>query len=281
MIFWIADWFAMLNHKMGGDLNAIQTMGEYFIEVWKAVGMDMSRVRFLWASKEILKRSDEYWALVLDIAVKFNITRIKRCIEIMGRKKENDDLKASSILYPIMQAADIFFLGVDICQLGLDQRKVNMLAREYAALTNRKPPIIISHTMLPGLKQDQEKMSKSDPNSAIFTEDSEEDIAKKIRMAYCPPGVIEGNPILSYFKFIVCNNMSSIIIKLENGNEAEFTSYNDMADAYKQNRISPQELKSSLTKYLNLLLQPVRDHFAQNPKARQLYAKVEKLRFTK
>jgi len=109
MIFWIADWFAMLNHKMGGDLNAIQTMGEYFIEVWKAVGMDMSRVRFLWASKEILKRSDEYWALVLDIAVKFNITRIKRCIEIMGRKKENDDLKASSILYPIMQAADIFF----------------------------------------------------------------------------------------------------------------------------------------------------------------------------
>jgi len=124
-------------------------------------------------------------------------------------------------------------------------------------------------------------MSKSDPNSAIFTEDSEEDIAKKIRMAYCPPGVIEGNPILSYFKFIVCNNMSSIIIKLENGNEAEFTSYNDMADAYKQNRISPQELKNSLTKYLNLLLQPVRDHFAQNPKARQLYAKVEKLRITK
>ena len=35
-----------------------------------------------------------------------------------------------------MQAADVFELGVDICQLGLDQRKVNMLAREYAANAN-------------------------------------------------------------------------------------------------------------------------------------------------
>ena len=31
-----------------------------------------------------------------------------------------------------MQVADVFQLGVDICQLGMDQRKVNMLAREYA-----------------------------------------------------------------------------------------------------------------------------------------------------
>ena len=30
-----------------------------------------------------------------------------------------------------MQCTDIFFLKADICQLGLDQRKVNMLAREY------------------------------------------------------------------------------------------------------------------------------------------------------
>ena len=38
----------------------------------------------------------------------------------------------AQILYPVMQVADVFELGVDICQLGMDQRKVNMLAREYA-----------------------------------------------------------------------------------------------------------------------------------------------------
>ena len=43
-------------------------------------------------------------------------------------------------------------LQADICQLGMDQRKVNMLAREYCDMTKRKlKPIIISHAMLPGL----------------------------------------------------------------------------------------------------------------------------------
>ena len=42
----------------------------------------------------------------------------------------------------------------DICQLGMDQRKVNMLAREYCDDVKRKlKPVILSHAMLPGLKQ--------------------------------------------------------------------------------------------------------------------------------
>ena len=46
--FWVADWFAMLNNKMGGDLGKIRNVGKYMIEVWKACGMDMTNVRFLW-----------------------------------------------------------------------------------------------------------------------------------------------------------------------------------------------------------------------------------------
>ena len=34
-IFWVADWFALLNNKMGGDLEKIQTAGRYLIETWK------------------------------------------------------------------------------------------------------------------------------------------------------------------------------------------------------------------------------------------------------
>lgn len=58
----------------------------------------------------------------------------------------------------------------------MDQRKVNMLAREYCEFPDIKKkrkfkPIILSHHMLMGLKQGQAKMSKSDPDSAIFMED--------------------------------------------------------------------------------------------------------------
>jgi len=177
--FWVADWFAMLNNKMGGDLKKIRKVGEYMIEVWKAIGMDLEHVEFHWTSDEINERSDEYWPLVMDIARVNNLKRIIRCSQIMGRAEAGEDgapnlnLTAAQIFYPCMQCADIFFLKADICQLGMDQRKVNMLAREYCDVKKKKlKPIILSHHMLSGLLQGQEKMSKSDPSSAIFMEDS-------------------------------------------------------------------------------------------------------------
>ncbi len=64
------------------------------------------------------------------------------------------------------------------------------MAREYCDDIKRKnKPIILSHRMMPGLLEGQEKMSKSDPNSAIFMEDSEPDVNLKIKKAYCPPQV--------------------------------------------------------------------------------------------
>ena len=187
----VMNWFALMNNKMGGDLKKIQKVGQYMVEVWKAVGMDLSRVEFIWSSEEINKRGHEYWPLVLDIARRNKLSRILRCTQIMGRS-ETDELAASQIFYPVMQCADIFFLKADICQLGVDQRKVNMLAREYCEDIKRKnKPVILSHHMLAGLKQGQEKMSKSDPESAIFMEDSEADVNVKLKKAYCPPGQVE------------------------------------------------------------------------------------------
>jgi tyrosyl-tRNA synthetase len=158
-------------------------VGKYFIEVWKAAGMKMSNVKFIWASEEINKRSNEYWMQVMDIACKNTIARIQKCATIMG-KKESDQLKVSQLFYPCMQCTDVFFLDVDICQLGLDQRKVNMLAREYADNLEDKP-IIVSHGMISGLVEGQEKMSKSNPDSAIFMEDTPKDVESKIKKAFC------------------------------------------------------------------------------------------------
>ena len=59
-----------------------------------------------------------------------SISRVKRCGQIMGRD-ESDELSAAQIFYPIMQCNDVFMLRCDMTQLGIDQRKVNMLAREY------------------------------------------------------------------------------------------------------------------------------------------------------
>jgi tyrosyl-tRNA synthetase len=99
---------------MGGDLQKIQVVGRYFVEVWKAAGMNLNNVKFLWASEEINRRPEEYWSTVIDISRKNNISRIKRCAQIMGRT-EGDDMPCSQVLYPCMQCADIFLLKADIC----------------------------------------------------------------------------------------------------------------------------------------------------------------------
>lgn len=122
-IFWVADWFALMNDKMGGDLDKIKVVGEYLVEVWKATGMDMERVKFVWSSDDITGKAVQYWTQALDIARKTTLARVKKCCQIMGRLENK--LTAAQILYPLMQCTDIFFLKADICQLGVDQRKVS------------------------------------------------------------------------------------------------------------------------------------------------------------
>ena len=151
-IFWVADWFAVMNNKMNGDMAKIRKLGEYFIEIWKAVGMDLRNVKFLWTAEEISKQPEKYWSMVIDIARRNTLNRIRRCCKIMGRD-DDEELSPAQIMYPCMQCTDIFFLKADICQLGMDQLKVNVLAREYCDMRkDLEKPIIVSHHMLMGLK---------------------------------------------------------------------------------------------------------------------------------
>lgn len=263
--FWVADWFALMNLKLGGDLKKIQKAGRDMIEIWKACGMDMNNVEIIWSSEEINKRSDEYWKLVLDIGTKFNLTRIKKCTQIMGRE-ESDDLSASQIFYPVMQCADIFFLGVDICSLGIDQRKVNMLAIEYCDKIKRKnKPIIISHHMLMGL--DGSKMSKSNPDNAVFMDDTNDEVRRKIKKAFCEPGNIEKNPLLDWIKHIIMPIVGKFVIpKNERWDQEEkiYTNYKELENDFKNEKIWPQFLKAGVTDHLNNLLDKVNENLKKN-----------------
>jgi tyrosyl-tRNA synthetase len=287
--FWVADWFAKMNKKMDGDLKKIQTVGKYMIEIWKSCGMDMDNIEFLWASEEINKRSDVYWPLVMDIMETFNLTRLKRCCTILGRD-DSDSNPASHIMYPAMQCADIFFLGADIAQLGMDQRKVNMLAREYCEKKKRDgtkaeknrfrfKPVILSHHMLMGLLEGQEKMSKSNPNSAIFMEDSAVDVKKKIKKAFCKPNDVKTNPCIDYMEHIVFNLYSEIELKrtLQDEESRTYTNFSDFRKDYISGDIHPNDLKATLIFYINNALEPVRTHFAKDKFAKQLLKQVRKI----
>ena len=268
---YIADWFAQLNHKMGGDLEKIRVLGKYFIEVFKACGLKDGAVEYIWAS-EMIESSKTYLPLVLDISMKNTVNRITRCSQIMGRG-EKDQLTTSQLFYPCMQCADIFELECDVCQLGLDQRKVNMLAREYAQQTKRQPPVVLSHHMLMGLKGAAAgKMSKSIPDSAIFMSDSYDDIKRKISKAFCNDEV-EGNPIFEYIRYILAPHLKKITLCgkeytkedimpgfREKDEEGKILlGKKEFCEEFK--KMDKRQLKDDVARLINDCLEPVRKHF--------------------
>ena len=291
--FWVADWFGLLNNKMGGDLDKIQTVGKYFIEVWKASGMDLTHVEFIWTSK-FIKEHPEYWETVLKISMNATVQRVLRCGQIMGREESTNN-PASQILYPIMQAADIHHLEADIAQLGMDQRKVNMLAREIFPKLGFTKPIVISHHMLMGLsqppstdKQGQEraiemKMSKSKPDTAIFMTDTSDDVNRKFKKAYCPEKEVADNPILEYCKYIIFERITMFTIERPEkfGGNVTFKSYEELESAFIKGDVHPSDLKTAAAKYINQLLQPTRDYFEKNKEAKKLKELVESWQVTR
>ncbi|MFQ5832851.1 MAG: tyrosine--tRNA ligase [Candidatus Thorarchaeota archaeon] len=294
---WLADWFAWINNKMDGDLDKIRTTGEYFIEVWKAAGVPTDKVEFLFASDAM--DSIEYWERVVRIAKVTTVARATRALTIMGRK-EGEMSEVAQYFYPVMQAADIFHLEADITQLGLDQRRANMLAREVGPKLGFWKPVVISHHMLINLEgakkpdgiQDEisrdwhmikTKMSKSKPSSSIFMHDSEEDIHAKVLAAYCPPKEVSGNPLLDYAKHMVFKLFDSMKVerKAKFGGDIEFANYEDLMKSYVAGELHPLDLKNAMTIYLDKMVQPIRDHFEKKGSANRLYEQVKSYQITR
>lgn len=286
----VADWHAWANNKMGGDLDKIQTVGRYLIEVWKHCGMDLKNVEFIWANDFV--KEPEYWKKVMQVARNSTVNRIIRTGQIMGRR-EGEMQQASQILYPCMQCADIFQLKADITQLGMDQRKVNVLARELGPSLGFWKPVVVSHHMLMGLGEPPKakdidrvidlKMSKSKPDTAIFMNDSEEDIKKKISKAYCPAKITEENPILEYSKYMIFEKFNTMVFKRPEkfGGDLVVENYKELEKLYFEGKIHPMDLKNSAAFYINEMVKPVREAFHKDSKLKHLLETIRKFEVTR
>jgi len=88
----VADWFALLGGRMGGDWGRIRDAGRRNVQVWeatlRALGVGAGEVEFLWSSDEVLRRAAEYWRpLVMDIAEMHSVERIVRLVEFDSKSK--------------------------------------------------------------------------------------------------------------------------------------------------------------------------------------------------
>ncbi|XP_045085970.1 tyrosine--tRNA ligase 1, cytoplasmic isoform X2 [Aegilops tauschii subsp. strangulata] len=270
----IADWFAQMSYKIGSNLDKIQTIGQYNIEVWKATGMDLTRVELVWLSDVMNIHAANFWPLFMDVSQKYTVDNIKRCCS-KTIPYGPGILQVTEILLPCLQCAAMLFQKVDIWLLDMDQREVSILARKYCEDIKRENgPIILLNHMLPDLLEYPEIAEKLDHARAISMEDTEDDVNLKVMVrAFCPPQAVKHNPCLEYIKYLILPWFGEFeVVQERNGLHGIFTNMEMLIADYKHGALRAPDMKLALEKAINKILQSVHEHFRNNAYAK-IYGK--------
>jgi tyrosyl-tRNA synthetase len=177
--------------------------------------------------------------------------------------KMGDNPMLSGLLYPLLQALDEQYLGVDIQLGGVDQRKIMVLAREFLPKLGYCPRVEVMFPLMRGLTQDG-KMSSSIQHSKIDLLDDLKTIQDKLKSAYCPEGDPE-NGILDFAKIIIMtqkqdNNEEFIIDRPEKwGGPLRFKTTEELENAFISKQLHPMDLKTGVAIEIDKLLTPIRE----------------------
>lgn len=292
---YLSTWHAWLNNKLGGDLKLIRKAADLFKHSWIALGVPKDKVEFVYSDE--LYDDLEYWAKTVTVAKNLSIARVTRTLEIAGRK-ETEAKHVSDFFYTPMQVADIFHMKVKICQLGMDQRKANVVAREIGEKIGFWKPVCVHHTYLQGLtkppvwpipkEKEREilssiKMSKSKPETCIFIYDTPEEIRQKVSKAFCPEKTVEYNPILEICKYVIFREKQTLAINrpAKFGGKMELQSFKELAQTYASGKLHPQDLKNAVAEELAQILEPVREYFESNKEAKECLLTVKNAQTTR
>jgi len=133
----------------------------------------------------------------------------------------------------------------------------------------------LMNPMVPGLQG--AKMSSSEEDSKIDLLDPPAALKKKLKKAFCEPGNITDNGILSFCKFVifpvVLKGIKDFVIerKAEFGGNSNYKTFEELEAAFGKEEVHPGDLKSSVEKYLNELMEPIRKKF-QSEELKKLVA---------
>ena len=258
----LADYHAFLNGK--GQLDEIEKTAEYNKKCFQALGLSEDTEYILGSEFQIKGRySLEYTNNVYKLATLTTLKRARRSMDQVSRHDDNP--KVASVIYPLMQTADMPALGVDVALGGMEQRKIHMLARESLEKIGEEVPVCIHTPLLHGLDGD-DKMSSSKGNFIAI--DDEEDVIKdKIKKSYCPKGEVEGNPIIEIAEHFGYRYHETLLIERPEkfGGNLEL-SKDELCTMFDNEELHPMDLKNAIAKYLIEFFRPAREFMAENYK---------------
>ena len=224
---------------------------------FKSLGLDDTTEFILGSSFQL---DSDYADKVYQLATMTTLKRAKRSMDQVSRHDDNP--KVASVIYPIMQTVDMAALDVDVALGGMEQRKIQMLARENLEKIGEEVPVCIHTPLLHGLDGDA-KMSSSKGNF-IAVDDTAEDITKKINKSYCPQGEIEDNPMIEIAETFIYPNQEKLLIKRPEkfGGDIELN-HEELLEEFGSGNLHPMDLKNGIKDFLIEYLAPVREYMEE------------------
>lgn len=276
VIVLLADVHGFLDN-LKAPLELVKERAVYYryaiTEAMKAVGVDVSRLKFVTGSEYQTRGNDGNPFT----GYPFDLLRLSTSISGHDATKAGSEVvkqveapPLSSQIYPVMQALDEEYLGVDAQFGGVDQRKIFALAVECLPRIGYRKRAHLMNPLIPGL-QEGGKMSSSDPDSKIDLIDLPELVKKKLKKAFCPPKQVEGNGVLSFVEYVLLpasalknNGTPKFVVERKDGAPLEYTSIQKMKEDFKADVLYPQALKPAVTEALLEILKPIRQAFDES-----------------
>lgn len=238
----LADLHAVLDN-LKAPLELVKFRAEYYrrtlMASLKAINVPVDRIEFVLGTSYQLteKYSLDFHRLSCLVSER---NAKKATTQVL---KEVSDPPVSGLNYPLMQALDEEYLGVDAQFGGIDQRKIFTLALEQLPKIGYRKRAHLMNPMIPGLQGG--KMSSSEPDSKIDFLDSPDVVKKKMRKIHLVPRETENSGIFSYIQYVLLpvsqlqrNETPEFAVEQREG---EFRIYNDietLKDDYREDKVS-------------------------------------------
>ena len=258
--FLIANLHAHLDDRKS-PWELLNSRSEYYQEMIRAVldsiGANTEKLQFVRGSD--FQTNSEYVLDVLRMSSLVTFNRVRRSASEVVRFGEEP--KLGGFIYPLMQIMDCVALDVDVAFGGLDQLGIYMLGRELLPQLGHKKPTFVFTPLLPGLTG--KKMSASDQSSKIDLLDSKKEVEDKIKKAYCKEGEKKDNGVLAFCEYFIFPYKGKMKVERPEkfGGNIEYLKYEDLEKDFIKKKLHPMDLKQSVAKEINDVLEPIRKVF--------------------
>ncbi|MYI74614.1 MAG: tryptophan--tRNA ligase [Acidobacteria bacterium] len=255
-MYFVADWHALTSEYAA--TREVAGYGYDNVADWIAAGIDPERST-IFVQSLVPEHAELYLLLSMTVPIPW-LERVPTHKEQMEQLADRDLSTLGFLGYPLLQCADVIMYRARYVPVGEDQVPHLELAREvvrrfhgfFGELFPEPQPLTTHFPRLPGI--DNRKMSKSYGNTIDLSDDAETVRRKVMRMYTDPkriradiPGTVEGNPVFTYHDAFNTD-----------ADEVE-----DFKRRYRAGTVGDVEVKRSLARAINEVLDPLRERRAE------------------